>query len=623
MWIVLTLAAALLIAQSVSWRIVEGGWQRAAADALIATVLWLASAWLLALLHLLTPPFLIARTIAFCVAAFLLRRRRAIDWRLLAALTPIVLWIAFSLLKGALLPVLSHDALSYHLPRAVFYLRAHGFDPLPLMEMHERTLPANYEMLLADAIGMSGSDTLTEWISTWFFLAFVVAGVALAERWWRIERSRALIIALLLACIPVVLLHTAAHKNDLMTAFFIVSALLWFGRWFTERRPAAMLLVILSLAAAIGTKPQALAVAGVLAVIAIVRDRRPKAIAAYAAASVIALALLGGTVYVSNARSQHAPLAMSAAGGEKTNNVVFGDWRNFWEVPYVLVAAPFSPRPTSLLVPWASHPWFWQRYEIFFSELGIPFALCAILLPFAIVFFRGREPDLRRERHVVTGAAFVFFASMLPVVFVPHGLYAISMPRYALFIAPIVFAWTVPPLLERASAVIVRVVILAAIGCFVSYAINFSSGDRFAPADFMVWAWHHPGTRDIPFDNLRAAEIVDGMAGPRDAVAEESAFGSWLYPAFGATLERPVQLLPEDGPVHIDDDVRFVAIDRAFNLGWRNPQFRDLSQYSTYLNHGAMTPSDLRVFSEVSRDPRFKLIWWAPKHGQAVFVRVR
>ena len=82
-----------------------------------------------------------------------------------------------------------------------------------------------------------------------------------------------------------------------------------------------------------------------------------------------------------------------------------------------LLAAPFSRDGRALAVPWESHTWFWRRYEIYFSHLGIPFALCAIAAPFAAFGFR-RSVN-HSESLVVTFAAIAAFILMLPVLFRP------------------------------------------------------------------------------------------------------------------------------------------------------------------------------------------------------------
>ena len=571
----------------------------------IGTCLWLATVWIAAVLHVMTPAFMVARTlVVFVVAVFLTLTRRSAPpspaGRERALLGFVLLWVAFILWRGWLLPPVSHDALAYHLPKAVLYARAGGFEPLTFLDPRIGTIPANYEMLLADAVVLQHRDTITEWISTLFYALFVIACGAVAERWWK---SKATLVALLAAGVPVALLHSGAHKNDLMTAFFIVAGLVASGRFISERDQRALLVAAAAFAAAIGTKPQAAIVAACIAPFVIWRAK-PRQILIAAAVSLAALLLLGGVVFISN-------YLHPSPSPQKV--IVYGDWANLWQGPYTLLAGPFAPHANELPVPWAGRPWFWRRYEVFFSHLGIPFALCAIAMPFAIFALRKRAPA---EAFAVTAAALAAFVIMLPVNFQPHGMYAISLPRYALFLVPIVFAW-VPQTRVSAGHVLAIVALFA-------YGIDTAKNDAFAPWGFVQFARQHPGTRQVPFDPFRAAEVMDRRAGQKDRVALDVGFGSWIHPAFGVELSRPVDFIPPGfGPPLIREDADWVVVDRGWNIVWEDPNFRDLSQARSFLMRGRPSAADTRVLDHLRADGRFRLVFYNPAWNQAVFQRIR
>jgi len=267
-------------------------------------------------------------------------------------------------------------------------------------------------------------------------------------------------------------------------------------------------------------------------------------------------------------------------------------------------------------VPWAERPWFWRRYELFFSHLGIPFALCAIAMPFAIFALRRRA---NVEAFAITVAALAAFAIMLPVNFQPHGMFAISLPRYALFLAPIVFAWTIAPLTRFHNAI-------ASIGvaALAFYAVDNVRNDAFAPWAYVQFVEQHPKSRQVPFDPYRAAEVADRNAAPRDRIALDAAFGTWIHPAFGAELERPVDFIPQgDGPPLIRDDADWVVIDRGWKILWEHPQFRDLSQARNFLVRGQPTLEDTRVLRYLDNDKRFRRVFYNSTWNQAVFQRIR
>jgi len=608
-----TVLAFVTVAHALVRRFEAGPFERATYVVLLGAAMWLASVWALAVVHLLTRPMLLARTAVVLIAAVIcvirtpFRFALPADRRAWAVIAPLALWIAFVLVRAAIVPPVSHDALAYHLPKAVLYSRAQGFEIFPFLNAQIRGIPANYEMLLADSLTLDRGDAFSEWIGTFFYVAFVIGSAAIAERWWR--RS-VLTMALAAASIPVVLLHAGAHKNDLMTAAFTVGGLVGAGRFFATRDVAPLLIAIVSFGAGTGTKPQAAMVALATAPFILWRLRSARTLALVAVCSLVAFLLLGGMVYIENVVHRNAPgdtteLAMGTS-------IPYGDWSNFWQVPYVLAAAPFSRNQFALSVPWETAPWFWRRYELYFSHLGIPFAIAFVLFPVGVILWVRRATP---EALAMTVAATAAMMAMLPTQGYPHGMFAISLPRYMLYFVPVIFAWTIVP--PARGAVTIIAILLA---FFVYYAIDFTANDRFEPWSYVVWAAKHPGTRVVPFDPNRAACVVDRAAGPRDTIAIDAAFGSWLYPAFGAQLERNVEFI-QNGV--IPPDAQWVIVDRGFQAVWSHPDFHDLSQARQFLTRGKPAPGDLQVVQELANDARFIRVYYDPKANQAVFRRVR
>jgi hypothetical protein len=622
--IVVTAAAFLLLGREISLRAwpALGAFERACFAAAAGMVLWIGTIWVFAVFHLMTPVVMVLRTVAVAAAAAILwfrsARRDAAPLRagrppalVFIAAGPVVLWLAFVLYRGAILPPVSHDALAYHLPKAILFERADGYEFLADLDARIRNIPANYELLLTDAIVSTGSDGLTEWISTLLYVLFVVAAAALAERWWKSPKA-AVVVGLFASGVPVALLHSGAHKNDLMVSFFIVAALVAAGRWIERREFATLMLVIVSFAAAIGTKPQAAGVALCVAPFVIWKMSLRQVVMG-AGIAVAAILLLGGAVYLYNFANERDVIGVGGIR-EASTVIAYGDWPNLWQAPYVLLAAPFAPHPRELPVPWEADPWFWRRYEVFFSHLGVLFSLCAVVAPVMMFRFRGN-----RERAAITIAAVAAFVLMLPVQFLPHGMFAISLPRYALFMVPVLFSWAVGPL-ERFALP------LAGLGAavFVWYAIDNARNDTFAPFEYVKWIRQHPGNRSIPFDPFRAASVADRRAGPDDTIAIDAAFGTWIYPAFGAELTRPVKFIAAGaGPPHIPQDAQWVVVDRGYSSIWEHPDFRDLSQARQFLVRGKPKPEELRVLNAMRADERFETVFYNPITNQAVFRRIQ
>jgi hypothetical protein len=679
--VIVTAAVFLFLGHELSRRIWNGATlpsmplERVCSAALLALAVWIGSLWILGLTHLLTREALIVRTILAMAVAVALRMSRspspprfsvgekvpkadegaspetsgentgdvpsplirlrhllppqkargekALDrWTLLLialALASVILWTIFALWRGAVVPPLSHDALSYHLPKAVLFVRAHAYEYLGQLNVIPRKLPSNYELMLADVIATTGSDRITEWLSTFHYILFIIAGTALVQRWWGSNPKRDAIVALLIAQIPVALLQSSAHKNDLLLAFLVVSALMWGARFAASGVTPAAVLMIVAMAMAVGTKPQAAFTA--IALVPFVvwrfwRERAGKRLVALAGASVMALALLGGASYAID----FAHELTSPATRDNSNTLTtfgFNDFANIWQAPYVLAAAPFSRDDLSLYVPWQDHPWFWRRYEIYFSHLGIGFSLALLALPFAIMKLR-RERSI--ERIIGSVVALVAFVAMLPVVSIPHGLYTISLPRYALFIVPIVLGWSVEAAVrsrERAA----RIALLTCSGLFVVYAIDNAINDGFAPLRYVIWASQNPGTRLVPFSPNRAPCLADRAAGPNDKIAIDAGFSSWIYPAFGRDLTRPVQLLPGVGPLNVDPDAKWIVIDRGYDEAWNKESFRDLSQVARLPPRGSVSPAGQAFLRQALALPDFRPVYVNATGGQAVLRR--
>jgi len=625
-----------------------GVFEIACGSLLAGSALWIASVWIPALLYRLDRPTMLLRTAAVVAAALAaliprLRRMRnapAISIEKDVALTwvgpalPILIWVGFVVWRSSIVPPLSHDALAYHLPRAVLWIREHGFGPIPLaLDVRMRALPANYEMLLADAMLLAGRDAYVEWVAVFFYVAFVVSCGALAQRWWNDAPRAALPVVLLASAVPVLLLHTGADKNDTMTAFFMVASLVFAGAWITVRDRASLLLCGIATICALGTKPQGLMLAAclfapVLWCLAgeLRSGRMTKRVAAGVAGfSLVATMLLGGAFYAEKAFGSEKAASLKS---DREGFVAYDDWANIWQGPWVLLTAPFSPWSTDLYVPGSHERWFWRRDELYFSHLGVPFAVCALLLPFAWKRFRRDAPERARERLVTSVAAVATLLLMLPVhdVPMPHGIYVAALPRYVLFIVPVVFGLTIAPaFLEWVprGSVRSRIVLYVLAGLFLGEALHAAINDSFVPWEFVMAAREHPGTRLIPFDPYRAASVADRLAGEDEKIAFDAGYSAWIQPAFGANLRRPVEFIPPgSGPPVIAGDAKWVVIDRGFSIIWQHEKFRDTSQWRLYLARGKPRAEDVRVLNALLHDPRFRAVLLNRWRNQAVFQRI-
>jgi len=653
-WVlVLALAVLGVAAAAALWRRLDGDaalqdttpLELCAAGAILGFSFWIAVNWALALMHLLTRTALFTAALTVVAAALIIvaiRLRSSALPRLpmpssvwLLALVPIGAWLLYVLWRGAVLPPDSHDALAYHLPKAVFMARAHGYGYFAAPDPRIPTFPANYELLLSDLLLMTHGDRITEWIAAVTWILFLLAAAAVFERWW--GRGVHVAVAILVtASTPVLLLHSGADKNDLMTCGFAVAALLWAGRWVVRGGSMPWVLLILALVCGAGTKPQQAAILIGIApflLVALVRFIRMRAvgwkwIGGTVALCVVAFTLCGGAAYVVDAIHNHGSIAPAQVNGlQNSGAAMYGDWNNLWQFPYLLLTEPFSTDPLTVWVPWRHERWYWPKYELYFSNYGVLFTILVCALPLCIWRYRtAAAPAVRHERLVFGIGAAIAFLLILPVVFRPLGFF-FGSGRYTVFVIPAVIGWTVAPAVRRLRQVRPRAVVLLTAGLallFVLTAADLAVNDRFSPFQYAVLASRKPNTRWIWFSNWRAATVIDQVAGPNDTIAVDGGFDTWLYPAMGAHQTRPIVFIPHGpGAVRIPPQAQWVMIDRAWHRLWGHPEFTDFGRLRTYLARGRPTADDVRVFEALLHDPRYELVYYNSRFVQAVFRRRR
>ena len=582
------------------------------AAAVLGTTLWLATSWALAFLHVLNRRNLVVMAIAFALAGLSsLRLARApgrprSPWSLLAGVM-IFCWTAFAIWRGAILPPLNHDALSYHLPKGVMIMRAGQVGPFAPNDLRLTGFPSNYELLVADVLLLTGSDRLTEWIGTAFFLGLLLFAATLARRWWG---SGIHVTAAVLACAasPLVLLHSAADKNDLMAGFFATGAILWAADWCARGGALSASLAVVCIAVAAGTKLTAASVAiGVLPFVlaAMVRMRfRIRGLVWISLIAVLAFALCGPLGYLAGTtRASGAAPDSGIARAADAGRSIYGEWRNLADVPAAMLRVSLGATAS---VPWNDRGWSWARHDLFSSHFGALFALAVIMLPLAVWRY-AREGDdaLRRERKVAGLASLIGYAVLLPIDFqpTPAGIF-----RYSFFLLPVVFAWTVAPVVRDLSRSRFRSYAHVAMGLLVfnlaAHSLETAVYDTFAPIEYVRWAANHPGTRQIAFMRDRAAIVVDRLAGDGDVIAVNVGSDTWIHPAYGSRLQRRVLTLRGDALDDVPAEAGWVAIDGA--------AFRDQ----------ALPRREGELYWRLKGDPRFRLVYRNEYWNQAVFRRV-
>jgi hypothetical protein len=280
-------------------------------------------------------------------------------------------------------------------------------------------------------------------------------------------------------------------------------------------------------------------------------------------------------------------------------------------------------------VPWKHERWFWPQYDLWYGTWWLLTSFALIAFPFALVA-NPRDPRAG-ERRLATIALGIAFVVVLPLRYQqpPVGLFETNV-RYTLFVPPLVFLWTlVRWAKERYTSDarwLVQVVLLLSAVTAGFYGVHCALDDTWAPIEVVLDMATGRRARDqFQRWNARAAFVLDGRAGPDDAVAIDGGFDTWVYPAYGSARRRRVTFLHANeggGPISIPDDVRWVAIDRSWNIVFGAPGFLDFGTYYRDTMHGKPLPEDLAVFHQLEKDPRFRLVYRDAYANQALFERV-
>lgn len=605
-----------------------------------AIALAIGTSWLLALAHQLTPRALVSSSVvALAVSApYLVRRVRRsaavhihiAPWKVTvvaAAFLPLVGWIAYAAWRGSLLPVYNHDGLSYHFPKAVLLMKAHGFAVFDVHEARTATWPCNYELLLADTMMLTGGDAASAFIAPASYALFLLFAARLAATWWG-DGMHVLVVTLVTAATPIALLHSGLHKNDLLFCSFALGAFGWAARWCVRGCATSLGFAVIATLLAIGTKASGAFIAATIAPVALLGlwGRRgvlsARNIAIVTLLMLVAGALLGAWVYVANyfvfGRLVLPPDFENTPAG-------YGDFANIWQFTYLMLAKPFSD-DVSVYVPWRGEYWWWPSNDIWISHFGMLMTIGVVAVVPALFLFR--RSGSRRERLVASLAALGAYVLTLPVHVAPLGFFN-GFGRYVLFIVPIVYAWTVSPFMlalqrrgEGMRRSVIGLSVAAAIGAFLSAAGTYGINDAYAPLEYVSFQMAHEDNRVPHVRRNRAATLLDLNAGPNDVVAVDFAQDTWVYPAYGRGWTREVQYLPHtSGPVTIDPRVDWVIIDRSWNVFFGHPKFTDMGQVR-YLGRGQPTAADVKVLRQLESDPAFQLVYADPKHNQALFRRI-
>lgn len=600
---------------------------------------WIGASWTLALVHLFVVPALVACAVLAASGglALLVRWRRkaaarapiTVSGAFLLVTIPTTLWVLFVMMRATIVPPANHDVIAYHLPRAILFFLDHGYAfHREIDEPRLTTFPADYELLLGNVVAVERSAAGTMIFSIVPYLGIGLVGAGFALRWWRSSLAAGATFVLV-GTAPLSLLHAGTHKNDLLFSFFAAGAIYWLVPWALRGRVADAVYGIAALGLAIGTKSHG-AVLGVfcapLLVAGGLRVRRsPRTLALVAASGVVSATLLGGVAIL---------LSLAHTGGLglgirdfHNTGPMYGDWSNLWRFPLAMLRAPFLADESGIWVPGYDERFWWSETDLYHSDFGAAASVAVLAAP--IVEWKLGDRATRLERILSFAAIVGVAAVILPTRIRPYGFFLFTA-RYFLAGVPILIAWASGGLAPLAARLPERWRAAAVLGLatvlFAWSTIHVVREDASQPLDFVVSAaTSDQVVRDPPTQRFhrRIGYLVDRLAGPRDPIAADVAFDTWLLPMYGEDFERPVEIIP---PSHeIPANAMWVAIDRGHQeVFFTHPELVDFraSLVRKFFGHGAPGPDNYVVEDLVDKDPRFELVY-RDKHANQVLYRRR
>ncbi len=634
----------------------------------VVVLLWFAILlgfnWILALLHLLTAGSLrlCALTSAILGGLVLIRRWRrnpehgkapvvdqlkskfqAMFKRLengshlmRAAWSVVALSLIYVLARGLILggSVNEFDSLSYHLPKAVEICRAGTIPHLVCGDFRLAYFPWNYELLLADGLLLTPGDRFIFIIPLMAYSGFAVSTYALFRKAWPQTSPMDIGLSVLLAlATPVLILHLSANKNDLLVVFFQMEFLLWSTLWYLDRDQRSLLLAIISLALFFGTKVSALFL-GPFLLVMLWRGRSsftlkalggPKKALIHGGVIILVVLALGAAWPLLNLGWTGKIFGnIATAGGissfEANVGPRYDSLSNIWRFPVLVLLKPFSSNDLSVWVPWEHRYWYWPTYRLIYGHFGWLCTALLGLLPASLFYHLRKQREAASFRMLATIGMLAFVAFTLPVRYRVDGLFHGSA-RYLLCIPVLVLLWTAVPLLswlrEKGHRLAHGALSLGAIAYFASQSLIYFEKDETRSFEMVLDALGPPAQGQI----YNVAEYLDHVAGPKDSVALDGGYGALFYPIYGVRLERPVSFLrPSPGHVAIPDHVKWVLVDRSFNMHWSHPGVTSVADFWRPIKPRP-TEEDLAVLRQLAKDPAWRLMYWNPSRNEAIFLR--
>lgn len=232
-------------------------------------------------------------------------------WPLIVGWMCTLLW---SLFMGLKVPPFGWDALSYHIPPAVWWLQEGRIYPVPSEFTFGYAYPQGMSLLILWQLAFTATDHLVNWLQLPFAIMGCVAAYALARE-AGVGRSWALWASLFWGLAPLVVEQTLVPYTDVAIAALTLTALYFVLRFWRRSRNGAGHLWLAGCAVALmlGIKANAFLTLGLVALLALAplrRNRRRyiKELVWRALALAVPSLLLASYWYIRNLVLYHNPI---------------------------------------------------------------------------------------------------------------------------------------------------------------------------------------------------------------------------------------------------------------------------------------------------------------------------
>ena len=121
------------------------------------------------------------------------------------------------------------DSMTYHLPRVMHWLQNGSVAHYPTTATRQNMLPPLAEFMLAHVVALTGSDRFVH-VVQWAALVGCVTAGSLTARQFGCGAWGQALAGLFAATLPMAVLQATSTKNDLVAAFFLLSALYYAGQ---------------------------------------------------------------------------------------------------------------------------------------------------------------------------------------------------------------------------------------------------------------------------------------------------------------------------------------------------------------------------------------------------------